>query len=314
MSKTPLEPVVLFGAERSGTTLLRLMLDGHSQISWAPELDFILESVEAPFSNEGIRNYTAQLRRMRIFQDLSLEIREVEDFEGLLRDLFFQVRSQSRKEIFGLTLHASLQSFYALFPSARYIHLVRDPRDVAKSCMEMGWDGNLWSAVERWQRAEAEWQDFKKQISPEDFIEIRFEDLISKCSETLKSLCEFLNVEFEAGLLSYPDRTTYKVPDPSRSSPWMVRFSSRDHRYVEARAGSLMDLRGYSRKHPKANVSFLEARYLTLQNRIYRIYFRLRRMGLLLFGLDFLNRRIFSRRLDGWLLPRIHSNERRFLR
>jgi hypothetical protein len=63
-------------------------------------------------------------------------------------------------------VHRHYDRLLRLWPEARFIHLVRDPRDVASSCIGMGWAGNVWTGVTRWIEAERLWDEVRGDLAP----------------------------------------------------------------------------------------------------------------------------------------------------
>ena len=60
--------------------------------------------------------------------------------------------------------YAMVDRLTRIWPDARFIHLVRDPRDVARSVIPMGWAGNTWVGVERWMEAERLWDRVRSSL------------------------------------------------------------------------------------------------------------------------------------------------------
>jgi hypothetical protein len=126
-------PVFLVGAERSGTTLLRLMLDGHPQISWPCEFDFALEwPAPRAGSEPDLIDYWAlladsrQARRARIVINASLALPD------LVRSFLEQLQRRTHKPVVGVTAHRHYERILRLWPEARFVYLIRDGRDVAR--------------------------------------------------------------------------------------------------------------------------------------------------------------------------------------
>ncbi len=104
-----------------------------------------------------------------------------------------------------------------LYPEARFIHLIRDGRDVAMSFIDLGfgcrfYDGKRfeWIAAMEFARA---WRQTSK---PDRFMEVKFEDLVSQPEPTLRRICTFLGANFEAEMLDMPPRVD-AVPARERS-------------------------------------------------------------------------------------------------
>ena len=96
-----------------------------------------------------------------------------------------------------------------LFPDCQVIHMVRDGRDVVASSMDRwGYRRGL-SATKRWGKSVRAGQAFGRSVSPDKYIEVKYEDLILTPEPTMKRVCEFLNEPWEASLL---EQGTYKSP------------------------------------------------------------------------------------------------------
>ena len=274
-------PVFLIGAERSGTTLLRLMLDGHPQIAWPCEFDFAFEWPEATVGDWPKRiDYWQQLaesrpaRRARIVIDASLE------FPELVRSLLEQLRRRTHKPVLGVTAHRHYGRILRLWPEARFIYLLRDGRDVARSHIEMGWAGNVWASAPVWREAEREWRQASALIPRENRIEVRYEDLIRDPKRELSRICEFLDLDYAPEMLEYPLRSSYAAPDPRVIERWRDSLTARELGWLEREIGPELRARGYAAS--RARPAWIPApRRLALQlgDRAGRLRFRVRRYG-----------------------------------
>lgn len=218
----------IVGAPRSGTTLLRLMLDAHSQLAIPPETGF-LTAVARPawrcaFGRSASRLH-ACLTGAVTWPDYHLD---PEDFR----------RSLARLEPY--TLAGGVRAFYALYaarfgkarwgdktpgygpylgrierllPEARFVHIIRDGRDCALSLRplwfapsrELDHLARDWSAHVRATRAAGQ--------GVAHYVEVRYEQLVSDPDATLRSLCAFLDLPFEPGMLAYHARAAARLDE-----------------------------------------------------------------------------------------------------
>lgn len=133
--------VFIYSALRSGSTLFRLMLDASPEISNPGEMDFLFDHLHRTHS--GVWEYDRQsLTQDRVFRSASLELDNALNGRALLDSMLSQIHRRHRGRM-TLTVHRNAQKIVALFPAARFIHLLRDPRDVARSSIGMGWAGTL---------------------------------------------------------------------------------------------------------------------------------------------------------------------------
>ena len=270
-------PLFLVGAERSGTTLLRLMLDHHPRLAFHSEFEFAVD-----YFNDGrfpaIEEFIDAVQTDRIFHASGLLIDTRLSYPELMNSFLEQYRRRQDKPLVGATVHRHFDRLLKLWPNARFIHLVRDPRDVARSCVAMNWAGNPWAGVERWIEVEHLWDSIQPSITPGNRIDIHYEELVAHPVETSRRICEFIGVEFDQQMFSYTRHTRYGLPDARMAGQWREKMSPRDVQRVESRVGSLLQQRGYtsaggSLNHP----SHLHRKYLAIES---ALIVKTRRVGL----------------------------------
>lgn len=308
-------PLFLVAAERSGTTLLRLMLDHHPSIAMNHE--FHLAATEVP-PGEGwppLESFSEWLRTDRITMLSGFSIDRSLSYPELMDSFLTQRRDSAGKPIVGATVHRHFELLLRIWPDARFIHLFRDGHDVASSTIGMGWAGNVWVGADGWIRAHGEWHRLHQQLSNDRWIEIRFEDLVCDPEATLREVCTFLGVPFDDAMLSYPRSTTYAPPDPSLAYQWERKLSPREIQLVEARVGDMLIECGYRLSGlPRIHVSPWMAYRLRWHSRFRTARFGMRRYGPLLYSADLITRRFGPKRLKRLLTLRMNEVESRHLK
>jgi hypothetical protein len=278
----PGEPVFVVGAERSGSTLLRLMLDHHPDISVPHEYDFLVRLIGDDGRFPELSAYHAFLGQNAVFLRSGFRIDPSLDFLRL-QESFLEQRRRGRAVVGGV-VHLDFSRLLFVWPHARFVHLVRDPRAVARSVVEMGWAGNVWAAARRWVDAEREWARVEERVPATRRFTVRYEDLVRDPARVLGSICAFIGVPFSPRMLEYASDSTYDPPDPNRLGVWQTRLSARDQRLVDARVGEWLERAGYPRcPHPPLHPSAPGRAWLHLDHRIRRALFGLRRYGPRLF-------------------------------
>lgn len=168
----------------------------------------------------------------------------------------------------------SMKLISSILPEARFIHLIRDGRDVMLS-------GNgLWFGSRSAEEAAASWvrtmQEARRQAQDLPYyMEVRYEDLVRRPQECLMKICTFLSLEWDAAMLEYHLRAdarlseikrdivlkdnkiieaaarvgihkmTYRKPDPFRIGRWKHEMTPEDRCIFEAVAGSTLKDLGY---------------------------------------------------------------------
>jgi hypothetical protein len=205
----------IVGAERSGTTLLRLMLDAHPDLAIPPETHFIDRAAEAcehaPDPRQAfLETVTAHRRwgdfrieegllRQRIVAIEPFDLGEaLRAFYGLYAERFGKPRWGDKTPLY---VHR-MELIHGLLPEARFIHLIRDGRDVALSTRDL-WFGpdSIEEAAQRWRSLIEEARRRSRKLP--HYLEIRYEDLVSSTEATLREICDFVDLPWDTSMLAY---------------------------------------------------------------------------------------------------------------
>ena len=219
-------PLFLVGMPRSGTKLLKDLLNNHPAIGipdaeteflpdWAlrwPEFGDLSDRATFGAFAEGLRGspYFVYLREER-HQEMNVDgwYTRCRDFslpgvfEALIRTDAGAERGSGRiwgDKSPGYVQHIGLIN--RLWPQSKVIHIVRDVRDYALS-IEAAWGKDKLRAAQRWVDRITRLELDAGQLGPQRFIELRYEDLVRDPAPALKRLCAFLGlpwVEAQGGL------------------------------------------------------------------------------------------------------------------
>jgi len=274
--------VFMCGSLRSGSSLVHLMLDHHPKIQNPGEFDFLFDQVSDDGLFPNVDFYHSWLATHRIFQSKSLVIDTSLTYEELIVSFVQQLALSN--SILVLNIHRSFHRIPFLFPDAKYIHLIRDPRDVARSSIAMGWAGNVYYGVDHWLATEKDWKQLEDKVQENQFIQLRFEELILSPERELTLVCDFIGVSYSQKMMVYADNSSYSKPDTSLVNQWKRKLSIRDVQYVELKASELMGSLGYELSSDlKIFIGVMELCRLKIDNRVFRVRFSINRYGLLLY-------------------------------
>lgn len=218
-----MDPIFIVGTERSGTNLLRLMLNAHSNIC-------------VPHPPHIFKNF---FPRLSAYGDLEND----ENFRSLISDVLKSVKYHHYKwdvhfkteEIFREASHRDLLSVFSVvydkaldasgkrrwgckstfmldhvgevkerFPSSKFIYVVRDGRDVALSAKGSIFNHYaVYYTAHLWKREQGVGLYWLKQLDKTNILLVKYEDLVSDAEGEVKRICSFLSEEAEKPMLEF---------------------------------------------------------------------------------------------------------------
>ena len=261
--------VFVYGALRSGTTVFRLMLDAHPDIANPGEMDFLFDALVEDRSRPGGWRYDEDhLLNDRIFRASGLSLDANLDGLGQLNGFLDQLRSRYPGVVLSINVHRNAGRLMKVLPGARLIHILRDPRDVARSSVVMGWAGTLYHGVGHWIATEREWDAAVAGNAPERVLTLSYEGLFADTAACLEDVCDFCDLAYDPAMLRYHENSTYAAPDPSLVQQWKRKCDPEEIALLEARASDLMVARGYELAGPVRRLGALEKKRLDVTNKL----------------------------------------------
>ncbi len=132
-----------------------------------------------------------------------------------------------------------------LFPEMRFIHCVRDGRDVACSVLNRPWGPKTTREAAVWWSEKVKDAMKFQQEHPERCFAVRYEDMLREPEKTLDSVLGWLGEEGDAAkVLEHYGKSDVPL-DPARMERWRTTFSEEDHRAFNQLAGSTLADLGY---------------------------------------------------------------------
>ena len=299
-------PVFIVGVHRSGTTLLRYMLNSSPRIFIPPESDFIPR-----FFRQRPTKELSEKRIASILNTIFAHYRFAKEWQGdpPLIQSFTQQMNGRTPEAFLDTLYRSYAAQYGaarwgdktpiyasyvdlihqIFPKAQFVHIIRDGRDVALSMLDK-WGKreihiDIYFAARNWVRRIRQAQASGARLGSDLYYELRYEALVENPEAELHPLCKFLGEPFfsdmarphllgrahvKEGDFHAPLR---RPPSTTRIGRWKQEMSIEDQRLVQRLAGELLTELGYTvtslgpmSTPEKARLAMLSSKYVVLQS------------------------------------------------
>ncbi len=208
-------PILVGGCARSGTTLLRTMLNSHPDLAVPHETKFVVTvwrnrdrfgDLTSEGNRRAVADWVVSLPNTR-FARLGIEPGELADrfadaaptLGSLMASCFRAYAERAGKPRWGdkrPSYSRNLDAVFRLFPDARFVHVVRDPRACAAS-MRRAWEGwgRIASAAEVWERTDRAVQAARRRLPAEQFLQIYYEDLVARPEGTLEAVCAFTGLD-----------------------------------------------------------------------------------------------------------------------
>jgi hypothetical protein len=282
-------------------------------VAFVGELEWVWDGPRTAGGRElDARTYHDWLSGHRLFRRHGFALNRALPIGELPRDLLEQMRHQRdprrEKALVGCQVHNWYDEARRCWPNARFIHIVRDGRDVCASWIKLGWLGNGYEAGLRWRAALDEWDRVRPLIPADQSTEVRFEALVRAPEAELSRLCTFLGVPYDANMLRYHEDTTYEPIDPNQAGKWVRQLARRDVQLFEAAAGSALVQQGYALSGERAlRLRPWSRPLIAIDDSLRHHRTRARTYGISLWLADIAARRLRLR--DLWSRVRLRMNE-----
>ncbi len=230
----------LVAKDRSGTTLLQTMLDSHPNICAPLESRFVLH-LKSKYQNKVIwnKNLKAQFvkdlfkeQKMVLLWELDMgalkqrldELSENTTYGEICKQVYVSSISFHKKETAKLIVDKNpiyaimIPLLQEVYPDAKFIHLVRDYRGNVSSILNLYKGASIRTLGMGWVMTNMEIEKSKQKL-PENFITLRYEDLLDNPKDELERLVHYSNLEFHPDMLSYHERIAKAISTYVNRSP-----------------------------------------------------------------------------------------------
>jgi hypothetical protein len=280
-------PLVV-GVPRSGTTLLRMMIDAHPAIAIPPETGFLPALADLDPVCDASRAAWEIITGFHTWPDFQLDASALRDTLDRLapitpadaaRAFYRSYAARFGKDQWGdktPTYGTELLRIASLLPEARFVHIIRDGRDVALSVRGLWFrpGDSVEACAEDWSTRLARTRALGALVP--SYLEIQYEALVQFPERTLREVCRFLGLGFDPQMLEYHVRAAARLdehqvryapdgrllvskderlrnqqlvmapPRPDRVQRWKREMTQDDTRRFEAVAGEWLERLGYA--------------------------------------------------------------------
>jgi hypothetical protein len=280
--------VFIVGCPRSGTTLLRRLVDTHPHIAIIHQSRFIpnfferrrgltpeglvtTKLVDRLLQARGVKN----LETSREMLESLVEAGEPLSYSTFITGVFDLYGKGQGKRLVGDKTPAYVRripTLHALWPEARFVHIIRDGRDVCMSAINWRKADHALGRFSTWGEDQvstaAVWWEWHVRLGREDggslapklYHEVRYEALVSEPAKECEKLCSFLDLPYDDAMLKFhegrakmkPGRDAKRawLPTTSGLRDWRTQMPAEALERFEASAGDLLEELGYPRACP----------------------------------------------------------------
>ncbi|WP_417237348.1 MULTISPECIES: sulfotransferase family protein [Flavobacteriaceae] len=275
-------PFFIIGSGRSGNTLLRSLLVAGEQVSIPPE-SYVLPRIYRRYKMLSFLNwdilssiiisefeaykefYTWEVNLYKAHQKSRNFRKEEKSLAHILNAVYLtyiEAEGLNTKRWGDKTPINTIfiDKIAKIFPKAQYIHIVRDPRDVVCSYVKANLYDNYLEALRFWELANLKAEALKKMIPASNFLQLKYEDLVTNPEQELKRVCFFLNLEYTPKMLLFWQNKDSlgdvkynehhnNIGNPINSTSigkWKGKLTKDEVTLIESKAYSLMKKYNYS--------------------------------------------------------------------
>lgn len=285
--------VFVVGAARSGTTLLQRMLDAHPLLAVVNETHWVPRKYreDTGLTRDGMvteallpmllahRNFPKMGIDEQGLRSLLKEQPQVRYREFVTR-IFDAYAAAAGKPLAGDKTPGYVRrigQIHRRWPGARFVHIIRDPRDVCLSFLD--WDiaeqvlesYGTWAmdpvvtVALYWRRSVAMGREGGAMLGPSHYCEVHYEDLVRNTERELRRICAFLGLRYTDAMLRFHEGKTRRdsglcskdqwLPPTVGLRDWRTQLAHTDGARIEFALGDLLDQLGYERRSPRSSRS-----------------------------------------------------------
>jgi hypothetical protein len=268
-----IHPLILLGVSRSGTTLLRVILDRSPGIAIPDESFFVPLLARRHGRSIDAAEFLDDVTRVPTIRDWGLtaadvapRVRSGMTTGAAIAAVFEAYAERAGKPRWGdktpmYMRHLSLLD--RLFPDAQYVHLVRDGRDAALSFLEMpeGTFTRTWAHPTTpagfaclWRKEVEAARSLGREVGSERYLEVRYEELVARTEQVVREICAFASIPYQPAMLDYtgavdvsakPHQQRLLMPPTRGVRSWRDDMTSSAVKGFEDVAGNLLRELGY---------------------------------------------------------------------
>jgi len=193
-----------------------MMLDAHPELAIPPETHFVPELIERHRAGAGAEDLARLIIESRTWSDFGLSQKELlarieglerADAAGALRAFYELYAAKQGKSRWGdkTPIYVKrMRLIGGVLDEARFVHLIRDGRDVALSRQRrgMGAAKSIADVAERWRRRIELARKQSRRLRGR-YLELRYEDLVADPEPALRGVCELCELAFDRAMLAH---------------------------------------------------------------------------------------------------------------
>ncbi|MEL7834104.1 sulfotransferase [Fodinibius sp. Rm-B-1B1-1] len=270
----------IVGVGRSGTSLLQSILSSHSKICMPPETGFVRSNIlswrrNREFTANEIVSANGKLERIveGITDGQQQLFTNKLYFYYFLIERYKEVQNKQKIGDKDPRLVEFMKAALELFPSAKFIHLVRDPRDVLLSKKKAEWSKDKPS----WYHIFANYIQLKigesqgQKLSKDKYLLLTYEKLLDEPEISMEKVCNFLGVKFEENMLSFQEKAKELVSEDEKqwkketmgpllknnTGKWKGKLTDTEVALTELLCKQAFKIGGYKKSESYSKLSFV---------------------------------------------------------
>ena len=283
MEQVKMKPLFIIGSPRSGTTFLSSLLKPSSYgapfetqffIKYNQKLPMYgdlnifqnLEKLIEDISKERpVQQWEIALNTQEIYQQLN---KENITFNAVLNQICLKVSAKKGKISWGDKTPQyidKIETINHLFPEAKYLYIIRDGRDVARSLLKKPWGpNNFYTCAVKWKNSNKENSTLKILEKNGQLLKIKYEDLLDDTINISEKIYLFLNE-------AYPVKEITPLLIKTRKGnyyKWREKMSAGQLAIYNSCAGETLKLHGYDAPQQQKHLNLFTKLFFLMHDKI----------------------------------------------